>query len=48
MKKILITIGCIIGLIAGAVLLWEVVFPFLGFVLEKIFSMFPSLSNFLN
>lgn len=43
MKKILIVISCIIGLVLGALLLWKVVFPFLGFVLGKIFSLLASL-----
>ena len=30
MKKFLLAIGCGLGVIAGALLLWYVVFPFIG------------------
>lgn len=33
MKKFLIAVACIVGIVAGALLLWKVVIPFLGSVL---------------
>lgn len=42
MKKVLIVLGGIIGLAIGVWLLWEIVFPFLGFVLGKLLSLFPN------
>ena len=42
MKKVLMVIGDIIGLVIGVWLLWEIVFPFLGFVLGKLLSLFPN------
>lgn len=47
MKKFLLTIVCIIGLILGAILLWKVVFPFIGNVLGWIFSGFGLDFSFL-
>lgn len=34
MKKFLMALVCIIGIAAGALLLWKVVFPFLGSALK--------------
>lgn len=42
LKKVLIVLGGIIGFAVGVWLLWEIVFPFLGFVLGKLFSLFPN------
>ena len=42
MKKVLIVLGSIIGFAIGVWLLWELVLPFLGFVLEKLLSLFPN------
>lgn len=42
MKKVLMVLGGMIGFAIGVWLLWEIVFPFLGFVLEKLLSLFPN------
>lgn len=34
MKKFLLTVGCVLGVIAGALLLWYGVFPFIGSIFE--------------
>lgn len=34
MKKFLLAIGCGLGVIAGALLLWYVVFPFIGTIFQ--------------
>lgn len=39
MKKVLITIGSAIGVIAGALIIWNVVVPFIN----SVFSMFGTL-----
>ena len=33
MKKLLLTIVCVAGLVVGALLIWKIVLPFLGTVL---------------
>lgn len=38
MKKALLIIGIIIALLAAALLMWKVVFPFIGWVLSGIFN----------
>lgn len=43
MKKFLITAVCVLGIIAGALLLWKVVFPFLGNVFGWFFSALTAL-----
>lgn len=47
-KKILFTLCAIAGVAVGGWLLWEFVFPFLGFVFGKMFSLFPSIDYFMN
>ena len=42
MKKVLMVLGGVIGLVIGVYLPWEIVFPFLGFVLGKLLSLFPN------
>ena len=37
MKKILLTVGGIIGVITGLFLIWKVVIPFIGWVFGAIF-----------
>lgn len=34
MKKFLLTVGCGLGVLAGALLLWYVVFPFIGAIFQ--------------
>lgn len=50
MKKALLNIGIIISVLAAALLMWRVVFPFLGWVMGGIFNgmsiSFESISNF--
>lgn len=43
MKKALLTVACGVGVIVGALLLWKVVFPFLGYVLKWIFGILGGL-----
>lgn len=38
MKKVLLIIGSIIAVLAAALLMWKVVFPFIGWVLSGIFG----------
>ncbi len=38
MKKVLLVIGIIIAVLAAALLMWKVVFPFIGWVLSGIFG----------
>ena len=35
MKKFLLTVGCGLGVIAGALLLWFIVFPFIGTIFQS-------------
>lgn len=41
MKKAVLAVGCGCGVLAGMALLWKVVFPFLGILLQKL----PLMSN---
>lgn len=34
MKKVLLAAGCGLGVIVGALLLWHVVFPFIGAIFQ--------------
>lgn len=43
MKKFLITVFCILAIIAGGLLLWKVVFPFLGSIFGWFFGGLVSL-----
>lgn len=43
MKKFLLTVGCGIGVIVGALLLWKFVFPFIGNVFSWMFGWIPAL-----
>ena len=43
MKKLLITIACILGIAAGALLLWKVVIPILGSTLSWLLGGLESL-----
>lgn len=36
MKKVLFAVGCGLGVIAGALLIWHVVIPAIGFCMEGI------------
>lgn len=42
-KKILLILLILISVAAAALLMWKVIFPFLGFVFEKIFTFIPNL-----
>lgn len=43
MKKALFTIACALGVIAGALLIWHVVIPVIGFCFEGMFGFVPAL-----
>lgn len=43
MKKALFTIACALGVIAGALLIWHVVIPVIGFFMEGFFGFIPAL-----
>lgn len=43
MKKVLLTIGCCLGVLAGALLIWKVVLPVIGFCMDGIFGFLPGL-----
>lgn len=43
MKKVLLAAGCGLGVIAGALLIWYVVFPVIGFCMEGILGFLPGL-----
>lgn len=43
MKKVLLAIGGILGVIAGALLIWYLVLPAIGFCMEGIFGFLSSL-----
>ena len=36
MKKVLLTVGCGIGVIVGAILIWKFVLPFIGSIFQHI------------
>lgn len=38
MKKALLIAGCVVGVLVGALLLWKIVIPFVGFVIQWIFD----------
>lgn len=47
MKKVLLILGIIVGVLVGALLLWKVVFPFLGWAFGGIFGVLGlSFENF--
>lgn len=43
MKKAMLTIGCGLGVIAGALLIWFCIVPAIGFVMEQITGFLPAL-----
>lgn len=38
MKKVLLAVGCGLSVIAGALLLWYIVFPFIGGIFQTAWS----------
>ena len=43
MKKTVLTVGCGAGVIVGALLIWKVVFPFIGCTLQYIWGCLTAL-----
>lgn len=43
MKKLLLTIGCALGVVAGALLIWYAVIPAISGILNWMFGALPAL-----
>lgn len=43
MKKALLVLGCALGVIAGGLLIWNLVIPGIGFIMEQFFGFLPGL-----
>ena len=43
MKKVLLTVGCGIGVIVGAILIWKSVLPFIGSIFQHIWGFLAAL-----
>lgn len=43
MKKTVLTVGCGAGVIVGALLIWKIVLPFIGYILQHIWGFLTAL-----
>ena len=43
MKKAVLTVGCGAGVIAGALLIWKLVLPFIGYTFQHIWGFLAAL-----